>query len=134
MVKTAKTIKFVFFLKFIVLGESLDDVELLSKKHADFEKSLSANDEKFRNFSVYAEELIIEENHMKNEIRAKQNEVQDRFERLKQAAESRGLNLAELYAYFTFERNCEEILSWIAEKIKLAQTKEYLDPANLQVS
>lgn len=121
------------FLNAANTGESLDDVELLTKKHLEFEKSLLAHEEKMRYLSEQADELIVEENHKKNEIRVKRNEVQERFNQLKLAAQLRSLSLNERFKFYTFERNCEEMLAWMAEKLKLAQTDEYADPSNLLV-
>jgi hypothetical protein len=100
----------------------------------EFEKSLAAHDDKARFLSEQADELIAEENHMKNEVRAKRNDILNRLDRLKQAAKLRNLNLNESFKYFMFERDCEEMFAWISEKSKLAESKEYLEPANLQVN
>lgn len=105
---------------------------MLTRKQSDFEKSLLAQEEKVRGLSEQADQLIVDENHMKNEIRSKRNDIQDRFERLKQKSESRNVDLLDQFKFYTFERNCEEMLVWLSEKIKLAKTTEYLEPANLQ--
>lgn len=46
------------FLEFTGLGETLDDVEALLKRHEKFENTLQAQDDRLKAFSDMAEKLI----------------------------------------------------------------------------
>lgn len=115
------------------LGESLDDVEALIKKHEDFEKSLAAQEEKAKYLEDVSQRLISEEtNYANSEIEAKSNYLRDRRAAMQQKADQRSILLQEAYRYYMFERDCDELNSWINEKFKIAKSEEYLDPSNLQ--
>lgn len=114
------------------LGESLDDVEALIKKHQDFEKSLLAQEEKARLLEDAADRLVETESYMHEEIAARRDHLKERRRQLQEAAERRKSTLNEAFKYFMFERDCDELNGWINEKFKIAQSEEYLDPSNLQ--
>ena len=116
------------------LGESLDDVEALLKKHEDFEKSLAAQEEKAKCLEDIAQRLIGEEaeNYARQEIEQKRDYLQERRRQMQLKAEQRRVFLEETYRYYMFERDCDELNGWINEKFKIAKSEEYLDPSNLQ--
>ena len=116
------------------LGESLDDVEALLKKHEDFEKSLAAQEEKAKYLEDAADRLVNSEpkNYAHEEIARKRDYLKERRSLLQQKADQRRLILQEAFKYYMFERDCDELNGWINEKFKIAQSEEYLDPSNLQ--
>lgn len=116
------------------LGESLDDVEALLKKHEDFEKSLAAQEEKAKNLEEHAENLINDDtkNFAREEIETKRNYLRDRRSTMQTKASQRRVILQEAQKYYMFERDCDELNGWINEKFKIAKSEEYLDPSNLQ--
>jgi len=116
------------------LGESLDDVEALLKKHEDFEKSLAAQEEKAKYLEEIAQNLINDEtkNYAREEIVIKRDYLRERRTNMQQKAEQRRILLQEAFRYYMFERDCDELNGWINEKFKIAKSEEYLDPSNLQ--
>lgn len=118
------------------LGESLDDVEALLKKHEDFEKSLAAQEEKAKYLEEIAEKLITDEakNYAREEIEVKRDYLRKRRMTMQENADQRRSVLQEAFKYYMFERDCDELNGWINEKFKIATSEEYLDPSNLQVS
>ena len=62
------------------LGESLDDVEALLKKHEDFEKSLAAQEEKAKYLEDSADKLVAQEpqNYAAQEIAQKRDYLRER--------------------------------------------------------
>lgn len=114
------------------LGESLDDVEALLKKHEDFEKSLAAQEEKAKYIEENAERLVDNKNYSYEEIERKINYLKEKRHTLQQKSEQRRFMLQEALKYYAFERDSDELNSWINEKFKIAQSEEYLDPSNLQ--
>ncbi len=114
------------------LGESLDDVEALLKKHEDFEKSLAAQEEKAKYLEDNAERLIRSKNYSYEEIERKIDYLREIRAGLQSRSEHRRLMLQEALKFYAFERDSDELTSWINEKFKIAQSEEYLDPSNLQ--
>ncbi|CAF0847409.1 unnamed protein product [Brachionus calyciflorus] len=114
------------------LGDSLDDAEALLKKHEDFEKSLAAQEEKARYLEEIANRLISEKIVNFQEIENRKDYLKSRRDRMQEKSDRRKFMLTEANRYFMFERDCDELTSWINEKFKIAQSQEYLDPSNLQ--
>jgi spectrin alpha len=116
------------------LGESLDDVEALLKKHEDFEKSLAAQEEKAKYLEEIADKLIDDDNknYAREEIETKRDYLRDRRSAMQTRADQRRTVLQEAFRYYMFERDCDELNGWINEKFKIAKSEEYLDPSNLQ--
>jgi spectrin alpha len=113
-------------------GESLDQAEALSKKHADMEKSVAVHEEKARLIDQQASELIAEGNHRQEDIENKRAGMWTELAMVKALATRRGEILAEAKRYFTFVRDFDELRAWIEEKTRLAQTREYLEASNLE--
>uniref|UniRef100_A0A8C0HQ07 Spectrin alpha chain, non-erythrocytic 1 n=1 Tax=Buteo japonicus TaxID=224669 RepID=A0A8C0HQ07_9AVES len=88
------------------LGDSLDSVEALLKKHEDFEKSLSAQEEKIT-------------------LLSRRNALHER-------AMYRRAQLADSFHLQQFFRDSDELKSWVNEKMKTATDEAYKDPSNLQ--
>lgn len=116
------------------LGESLDDVEALLKKHEDFEKSLAAQEEKAKYLEEIADKLIDDDNknYAREEIETKRDYLRERRSAMQTKADQRRTVLQEAFRYYMFERDCDELNGWINEKFKIAKSEEYLDPSNLQ--
>ncbi len=58
--------------------------------------------------------------------------MRERRASMQQRADQRSIQLQEAYRFFMFERDCDELNSWINEKFKIARSEEYQDPSNLQ--
>lgn len=115
------------------LGDSLDSVEALIKKHEDFEKSLAAQEEKIKLLDEFATKLIESEHYAADEVAARRDALLQRRNGLYDKATRRRLALEEAYKLQTFERDYDETKIWINEKLKAASDYEgYLDPTNLQ--
>ena len=59
------------------LGDSLDSVEALIKKHEDFEKSLAAQEEKIKALDEFATKLIENEHYAADDVAARRDAVSD---------------------------------------------------------
>uniref|UniRef100_A0A8C9WAK5 Spectrin alpha, non-erythrocytic 1 n=1 Tax=Scleropages formosus TaxID=113540 RepID=A0A8C9WAK5_SCLFO len=107
------------------LGDSLDSVEALLKKHEDFEKSLSAQEEKITALDEFATKLIQNNHYAKDDLLNRRNALHDR-------AQSRRAALEDSFQLQQFFRDSDELTSWINEKMKTATDEAYKDPSNLQ--
>ncbi|CDW52174.1 Spectrin alpha chain [Trichuris trichiura] len=114
------------------LGESLDSVEALIKKHEDFEKSLAAQEEKIKAFDEFATKLIEGQHYSANDVSLRREALLRRRNGLLEKAADRRNVLFHAYKLQHFERDCDEMMSWISEKLKTARDESYLDPTNIQ--
>ena len=108
------------------LGDSLDSVEALFKKHDDFEKSLTAQEEKIKALDEFATKLIESEHYAHDDVAARRDQLLTRRNRLYEASTLRRHLLEESYKFQTFQRDCDETKSWINEKLKTASDENYL--------
>lgn len=113
------------------LGDSLDSVEALIKKHEDFDKSLAAQDEKIKILDEFAGKLIEGEHYAANDVAQRRQMLLERRAILLEKSAQRRHRLEDAYKLQQFERDCDETKGWINEKLKFATDDSYLDPTNL---
>uniref|UniRef100_A0A915I988 Uncharacterized protein n=1 Tax=Romanomermis culicivorax TaxID=13658 RepID=A0A915I988_ROMCU len=114
------------------LGDSLDSVEALIKKHEDFEKSLAAQEEKIKALDEFATKLIEGQHYAADDVTKRRQRLLERRAALLTKANRRRAMLEDAYRLQQFDRDCDEMISWINEKLKTAQDESYLDPTNIQ--
>ncbi|XP_059141379.1 spectrin alpha chain-like isoform X3 [Physella acuta] len=114
------------------LGDSLDSVEALLKKHGDFEKSLAAQEEKIKALDEFASKLIDSEHYASEDVAARRDQLLARRNALYEKSSARRYMLEQSNEFQIFERDCDETKGWINEKLKTASDENYLDPTNLQ--
>lgn len=109
-----------------------DNVEVLIKKHEDFDKAINAHEEKIATLQTLADQLIGQEHYASKPIDDKRNQVLNRWKHLKDALIEKRSKLGESQTLQQFSRDADEIENWIAEKLQLATEESYKDPANIQ--
>ncbi|CAH8451535.1 unnamed protein product [Schistosoma rodhaini] len=114
------------------VGDSLDSVEALIRKHEDFEKSLLAQEEKMHHFDELAKKLIETDHYAAAQVSELQHSLEDRRRALKERAKRRRQCLEDSHRYQMFDRDADEMQSWISEKLKSALDESYKDSTNLQ--
>uniref|UniRef100_A0A670YZN1 Spectrin alpha chain, non-erythrocytic 1 n=1 Tax=Pseudonaja textilis TaxID=8673 RepID=A0A670YZN1_PSETE len=114
------------------LGDSLDSVEALLKKHEDFEKSLSAQEEKITALDEFATKLIQNNHYAKEDVATRRDALLSRRNTLHERAMLRRTQLADSFHLQQFFRDSDELKSWVNEKMKTATDEAYKDPSNLQ--
>ncbi|XP_077478046.1 spectrin alpha chain, non-erythrocytic 1 isoform X5 [Stigmatopora argus] len=114
------------------LGDSLDSVEALLKKHEDFEKSLSAQEEKITALDEFATKLIQNNHYAFEDVATRRDALLSRRNALHERAQSRRSALEDSFHLQQFFRDSDELKSWINEKMKTASDEAYKDPSNLQ--
>ncbi|XP_048733527.1 spectrin alpha chain, non-erythrocytic 1-like isoform X2 [Ostrea edulis] len=120
------------FLEFADLGETVDDVETLFKRHEDFENTLVVQDEKLKDLDEMANKRIAEKHPDKDHIDKRRNEVLGRRQKIKERATDRHNALLAAQGFQEFKRDADELSDWIKEKYKTATDESYRDLANLQ--
>jgi spectrin alpha len=113
-------------------GDSGENVEALIKKHEDFDKAISNQEEKIESLSIYADQLVASDHYATNDIDDKKKEVLSRWEELKKALIEKRSKLGESQTLQQFSRDADEIENWMLEKMQLAEEENYKDPANIQ--
>ncbi|TGZ69187.1 hypothetical protein CRM22_003879 [Opisthorchis felineus] len=114
------------------VGDSLDAVEALLRKHEDFEKSLVAQEEKMNHIDAFASKLIENNHYASPQVAELQRNLNDRRNSLKEKAADRRKRLEDSHRYQMFDRDADEMQSWIGEKFRSATDESYKDPTNLQ--
>ncbi|XP_075434718.1 spectrin alpha chain, non-erythrocytic 1 isoform X8 [Ascaphus truei] len=114
------------------LGDSLDSVEALLKKHEDFEKSLSAQEEKITALDEFATKLIQNNHYAMEDVATRRDALLSRRNALHERALYRRTQLADSFHLQQFFRDSDELKSWVNEKMKTATDEAYKDPSNLQ--
>ena len=93
------------------LGDSLGAVDELLKKHASFEKTLSAQEEKISTLEQLAQALLAQDHYAAKEIRARCDKVLERYTRVKETTMSRRTKLDDAHHYQLYVRNIREVSS-----------------------
>eukprot|EP00051_Salpingoeca_urceolata_P015618 m.203546 g.203546 ORF g.203546 m.203546 type:complete len:3713 (+) comp18455_c2_seq3:139-11277(+) len=114
------------------LGESLNGVETLIKKHDDFEKSIVAQEEKTEILKEVAGRLVSDGHYDSDTIRTRLQQVLDaRCQLLESVADRRAI-LEDSRKLHQLVRDVSELQSWIEEKLLTAEDEAYRDASNLQ--
>ncbi|KAK7865818.1 hypothetical protein R5R35_001276 [Gryllus longicercus] len=114
------------------LGESLDDVEALLKRHEDFENTLYAQDERLKAFSEMADKLIEAGHYDSKYIDERRNQVLKRRQEVKEAAQARRAALTASHNFQKFSADVGDLQGWLADKMKTASDESYRDLSNLE--
>lgn len=114
------------------VGDSLDSVEALIRKHEDFEKSLAAQEEKTQRLDDIANKLVDNGHYAAADVNQKRNDLLVRKSNLEERAKLRKSSLDDSHNYQLFDRDADEIKAWIVEKLKTASDENYKEPTNLQ--
>ncbi|XP_071948314.1 spectrin alpha chain, non-erythrocytic 1-like isoform X2 [Antedon mediterranea] len=114
------------------LGDSLDGVEALMKKHDDFEKSLNAQEEKIKLLDEFATELIDQNHYAADDVSDKRDALLDRRLQILEKSAARKKILEDSYQFQQFDRDADEVKSWISEKLRVTLDESHRDPSNMQ--
>ncbi|XP_052790866.1 spectrin alpha chain-like isoform X8 [Mya arenaria] len=109
-----------------------DNVESLIKKHEDFDRAISGQQEKIQALQVFADQLIGGEHYETDAITDKRDQVLDRWANLKDALIDNRSKLGEAQTLQQFSRDADEMENWLQEKLQIACDESYKDPANIQ--
>nr|CDS29622.1 Spectrin alpha actinin [Hymenolepis microstoma] len=114
------------------VGDSLDAAEALMRKQEDFEKSLTAQEEKIKNLEAFADKLIAGNHYASPEVAERRESLLRRRTALQEKAALRHQQLVDSHRYQMFDRDADEMKAWIMEKLKTATDENYKDLTNLQ--
>ncbi|XP_021352010.1 spectrin alpha chain-like [Mizuhopecten yessoensis] len=109
-----------------------DNVETLIKKHEDFDRAISSQQEKIQALQLFADQLIGGEHYDSSAIADKRDQVLDRWTNLKDALIDNRSKLGEAQTLQQFSRDADEMENWLQEKLQIAMDESYKDPTNIQ--
>ena len=113
------------------LGESLDQVESMIKKHDNFEKTMIAHQEKINALDEFAQRLIENNHYASDDIeQLRQAFLLRRNDLLERARQRRHL-LQDAYRYHQFLIDYDDQKFWIVEKLKMSLDDTWRDLTNL---
>lgn len=119
------------FLEYTDLGNSLDEVEAIIKRHTDFENTLGAQDKIMKNFNDNANRLIANGHFNSANIDKRRNEVLSRRYAVKEASQRRSDNLEASKDYQSFCAEAGDLNMWLDDKQRVAGDESYRDLSNL---
>lgn len=119
------------YLDYDDLGNSLDDVEAILKRHTDFENTLGAQDKILRNFSDGADKLIKNNHYDANYINERRDQALARREKVKDLAQKRRNALQASKDFQKFCADVDDLNTWLADKARIAGDESYKDLTNL---
>ncbi|TKR60860.1 hypothetical protein L596_028044 [Steinernema carpocapsae] len=118
------------FLEYESLGDSVESVENLLKRHADFESKLKAQEDRIKAFKRTTEGLAAE-HEQSPYIQKRCDEVVARRRDVYTAADQRRAKLEAALAFQNMKRNAAELSAWITEKQKVASDDSYRESSGL---
>lgn len=119
------------FLEYTELGNSLDDVEAIIKRHTDFENTLGAQDKIMKHFNDNATRLITNGHFRATSIDKRRNEVLSRRFAVKETSQRRLHSLEASKDYQKFCAEAGDLNVWLDDKQKVAGDESYRDLSNL---
>ena len=81
---------------------------------------------------LYWQRLVSNEHYAAAEVTERRVDLNERRDNLSSSSKDRRDKLESSYSYQLFERDCDESMVWISEKLKIANDENYKDPTNLQ--
>ncbi|CRK98513.1 CLUMA_CG011869, isoform A [Clunio marinus] len=119
------------YLEYTDLGNSLDDVEAILKRHNDFENTLGAQDKILKGFSDNVDKLIKNKHYDATAIDERRNQVLARRQRVKEQAQNRQNALQASRDFQKFVADIDDLNNWLDNKTKIAGDESYKDLSNL---
>lgn len=119
------------YLEFSDLGNSLDDVEAILKRHNDFENTLGVQDKILKGFSDNADKLIKSQHYDAPAINDRRNQVLGRRQKVKELAQHRQKTLQASKDFQKFAREIDDLNNWLDNKTRIAADESYKDLSNL---
>ncbi|KAI6237537.1 hypothetical protein M3Y95_00275500 [Aphelenchoides besseyi] len=114
------------------LGDSVDTVDLLIRKHDNFEKTLQAQSDKMDALRAGVHILDEAQEPDVEKIRQKYENVVERYDNLLASCAVKRRRLQDSRQLHEFIRSCSELITWMNAKLQLAYDDAYIDPTNLR--
>ncbi|CAB3231870.1 unnamed protein product, partial [Arctia plantaginis] len=114
------------------LGENLDAVETLIRKHAEFSKLLDSQLGRVDELQRFSASMLEDDHYDRPYIEKRVQEILARRDKLKESCKLRGEMLEQSRQLHQFLRNLYHEREWIALKMQIANDQNYRELSNLQ--
>ncbi|XP_050676650.1 spectrin beta chain, non-erythrocytic 5 isoform X3 [Leptidea sinapis] len=114
------------------LGENLDAVETLIRKHIEFSKLLDSQMGRVDDLEKFSQDLVSKEHQDAAYIQTRVRPVRARADKLKESCKSRGEMLEQSKQLHLFLRDLTHEREWIELKMQIANDLNYRELSNLQ--
>ncbi|XP_043929471.1 spectrin beta chain, non-erythrocytic 5 [Protopterus annectens] len=119
------------FIKINDLGDTVDTVQSLMKRHEDFESLLKVLDQRIAGLQERGTALVQRPHFAADTIKQRLLAINGRRDALKQSSKKRKQMLLDSLKLQEFNRDASELLMWIDEKYAIATDESYRDPTNI---
>lgn len=119
------------------LGDSIDSVDGLLRKHDAFTQTLLSQNDKIEQLKSTAATTFEAKNKPNNlieveKIEEKYNEILSRYNQLLDNCVTKRKHLEDSRNLHLFIRECGEVIMWMNAKLQLAYDDGFIDPTNLR--
>lgn len=113
-------------LECMVMSRDMEDIEVMRHRFEGFEQEMNANASRMAVVNQLARQLLHVEHPNSEEILARQNQLNQKWATLRDAAEHKKEEINSAHGVQTFHIECKETITWIEEKTKILQATEEL--------
>ncbi|XP_068195162.1 spectrin beta chain, non-erythrocytic 5 isoform X2 [Antennarius striatus] len=113
------------------VGDSVDSVHSLLGRQEELEGLLRALDQRVDHFVHRSQELVKQKHYAAKYINGRSRSIQEANRKLKESSCQRRTLLLASKKYQEFQRDSDELLLWMEEKLKIAEDESYRDPTNI---
>lgn len=100
-------------------GKDIEDVEILKHRYDGFDKEMNANASRVAVVNQLARQLLHVEHPNSEEIKARQDHLNESWSKLLEQAEAKRDELKSAHGVQTFYIECRETVSWIEDKKRI---------------
>jgi len=104
-----------------LLTRDLEDIDVLKHRFETFQQEMESNLPRISFINETSDKLINDQHLNSPQIRARQNELNNKWNKLKDKANKKQSEIESVHGVQTFHIECSETVTWINEKIKLLQ-------------
>ncbi|XP_064484271.1 spectrin beta chain-like isoform X3 [Ornithodoros turicata] len=110
----------------MVMTRDMEDTEVMRHRFEGFEQEMNGSASRVAVVNQLARQLLHVEHPNSEQIQARQNQLNQRWAALHDAAEKKRDDIGSAHGVQTFHIECRETITWIEEKTKLLQATEDL--------
>ena len=106
--------------------DDMEEIEILKARFETFNKEMKDNEDKMETVSTLSRQLIQNEHPNSDEVVAREKQVNQRWEELRNLADAKRSGLDLSHNVNTWHIECQETMTWIREKAKLVESTDEL--------
>ena len=107
------------------IGKDLEHVELLQRKFDEFQKDMASQESRIADVNEQADQLIGDRHPELELVVRRKDELNERWQRLRQLTLARQEKLFGAHEIQRFNRDADETIAWITEKDAVLSSDDY---------